>query len=131
MDNIGNATSVLREEHHLIEKAILGLGWILKELQTGTVLDRRRVLEMTKLFKNYLERYQHVKEDFLLSPLLVVCARVYQSSIPSEKTEHTQHGNRRGLALGGHSTPVTNKMAEEGQCTRACLSACVSACVGL
>ena len=67
MDSIENATSMLREEHHLIEQAILALAWILKELQTGTVLDPRRVLEMAKSFKNYLERCHHVKEDFLLS----------------------------------------------------------------
>lgn len=67
MDKIGNATSVLRKEHHLIEQAVLALAWILKELQTGTVLDHRRVLEMAKLFKNYLERCHHIKEDFLLS----------------------------------------------------------------
>ena len=67
MDKIGNATSVLRNEHHLIERAILALAWILKELQTGTVLDHRRVLEMARLFKSYLERCHHVKEDFLLS----------------------------------------------------------------
>ena len=66
-DDFGSATSVLREEHHLIEKAILALAWILKEVQTGTVLDHRRVLEMAKVFKNYLERLHHVKEDFLLS----------------------------------------------------------------
>ena len=69
MDNTENATSVLREEHQLIEQAILALAWMLRELQTGAVLDHRRVFEMAKLFKNYLERCHHVKEDFLLSML--------------------------------------------------------------
>ena len=69
MKNIEQSTQVLREEHRLIECATLAFADIIKELERGSVLDSRRIWELTQAFKTYVARWHHSKEDFLLSML--------------------------------------------------------------
>ena len=88
MERTGSATSILREEHHLIERAILALAWMLKELQAGAAPEPRQVCEMAKLFKNYLKRCHHVKEDFLLSMVRACEDSVARYPVQSFYDEH-------------------------------------------
>jgi hypothetical protein len=67
MTNIEKSTQVLREEHRLIERAILAFTGIIKDLDADTALDRRRVWEIVQSFKTYVERWHHAKEDYLVS----------------------------------------------------------------
>jgi hemerythrin-like domain-containing protein len=67
MKNIEQCTQILREEHRLIESAILAFTGIIQDLGAGTALDRQRVWEIAQSFKTYVQRCHHSKEDFLLS----------------------------------------------------------------
>lgn len=67
MRNIETSTQILREEHGLIENAILAFTGIINDLAAGNVLDRRRVWEIAQSFRTYVQRCHHSKEDFLLS----------------------------------------------------------------
>lgn len=69
MKDIEKSTQILREEHRLIESATLAFAEVIRKLDAGTALDRRRVWEIAESFKIYVERCHHAKEDFLLSML--------------------------------------------------------------
>jgi len=67
MDGVEKSTLVLRKEHQSIENATIAIAHIIKELERGGVLDRRRVWEMVQSFVAYVGRWHHTKEDFLLA----------------------------------------------------------------
>lgn len=70
MDRAANSsTRVLRDEHAVIETAILAFSGIVTQLATGASLDRAPVWEMVQAFKEYVERCHQAKEGFLLSML--------------------------------------------------------------
>lgn len=64
-----SSTDVLREEHRLMERAMVVFVEIINKLETGVALDRRKVAEMMQAFKAYVELWHHPKEDFVLSIL--------------------------------------------------------------
>lgn len=65
-----SATQVLREEHRLMESAILAFAEIIKCLEQGAELDRRSVIELAELFPVYADHWHHSKEGFLISQML-------------------------------------------------------------
>lgn len=65
-----SATQVLREEHRLMESAILAFAEIIKGLEQGTALNRSSVMELTELFLVYADSWHHSKEGFLISQML-------------------------------------------------------------
>ncbi|HKV78035.1 MAG TPA: hemerythrin domain-containing protein [Candidatus Sulfotelmatobacter sp.] len=67
MNKIEKSTHVLREEHQLIENAIVAMAGIIKEIEKGDRLDRRQVWELAQSFATFVGRSHHSKEDFLLS----------------------------------------------------------------
>lgn len=67
MNAVEKSTQVLREEHRLIENAIVAMAGIIKEIESGNRLDRRQVREMAQAFATFVGRSHHSKEDFLLS----------------------------------------------------------------
>jgi len=67
MNEIERSTHVLREEHQLIENALVAIAAIIKKLEQGNTLDRRQVWEMAGAFATFVGRTHHGKEDFLLS----------------------------------------------------------------
>ncbi|MGB8064913.1 MAG: hemerythrin domain-containing protein [Candidatus Sulfotelmatobacter sp.] len=88
MENIEKSTQVLREEHRLIESAILAFTVIIKDLDAGAALNRRRVWEIAQSFKTYVGRCHHSKEDFLLS---MVRARGGSSAEYPFRTFYEEH----------------------------------------
>ncbi len=73
MKNIESCTRVLREEHHLIEEAMVAVAEVIREFEKGTSLDRRRVVELAQSFATFVGRCHHPKEDFLLSMIRTRC----------------------------------------------------------
>ncbi len=67
MNDADKSTLVLRKEHQLIESATIAIAHIIKELERGAVLERRRVWELAQSFAAYVGRWHHTKEDFLLA----------------------------------------------------------------
>lgn len=67
MNEVEKSTHLLREEHQLIEHAIVAIAGIIKEIEKGNRLDRRQVWEMAESFATFVGRSHHSKEDFLLS----------------------------------------------------------------
>lgn len=67
MNEIEKSTYVLREEHLLIENALVAIAAIIKKFEKGNTLDRRQVWEMAGAFATFVGRTHHGKEDFLLS----------------------------------------------------------------
>jgi hemerythrin-like domain-containing protein len=67
MNEIEKSTKLLREEHQLIENAMVVIADIIKKLENGNTLDRRQVWEMAQAFATFVGRSHHSKEDFLLS----------------------------------------------------------------
>jgi hemerythrin-like domain-containing protein len=94
LKNIEKSTQLLCEEHRLIESAILAFTSIIKELDSGTALDRRRVCEIAQSFKTYVERCHHAKEDFLLS---MVRARGGASTEYPFRTFYEEHRQIQSL----------------------------------
>jgi hemerythrin-like domain-containing protein len=94
MNNIEKSTQILREEHRLIECATLAFADIIKELQRGNALDRRRVWEITQSFNTYVGRWHHAKEGFLLS---MVRARGGCSAEYPGRTFYEEHRHIRPL----------------------------------
>ena len=83
------STQVLREEHRLIESALLSFAGIIKRFETGAALEHRRVWEIAQSFKTYVLRWHHAEEDLLLS---MVRARGVCSQYPSRAFyEEHQH----------------------------------------
>lgn len=52
-----------------MERAMLLFVEIINKLEAGVALDRHKVAEMVGAFKEYVERWHHPKEDFVLSVL--------------------------------------------------------------
>ena len=88
MKNIETATRVLREEHHLIEDAIVAIAEVIKELQKGTSLDDRRVPEIAQSFATFVGRSHHPKEDFLLSMIRTRCGCTGEYPVRTFYEEH-------------------------------------------
>ena len=65
--DVEKSTHLLREEHQLIENALVAMAAIIKKLEKDNTLDRRRVWEMAQSFATFVGRSHHSKEDFLLS----------------------------------------------------------------
>lgn len=97
MKNIEKSTQVLREEHRLIESAILAFTGIIKDLDAGTAVDRRRVWEIAQSFKTYVQRRHHSKEDFLLS---MVRARGRSAAEYPFRTFYEEHQRIQSLLTG-------------------------------
>src|SRR5947209_8221588 len=66
---VASPTAILREEHRLMDRAMVPFVEIIKKLEAGAGVDRRTVAEMPQACKTYVERWHHAKEDFLLSML--------------------------------------------------------------
>jgi hemerythrin-like domain-containing protein len=66
-NDIEKSTQLLRKEHQLIESAIIAIADLIKELENGVALDRRRMWAIAHSFATYVGRWHHSKEDFLLS----------------------------------------------------------------
>src|SRR5512146_2419149 len=88
MKNIETATRVLREEHHLIEDAIVAMADVIKELQKATSLDDRRVAEIAQSFARFVGRSHHPKEDFLLSMIRTRCGCTGEYPVRTFYEEH-------------------------------------------
>lgn len=69
MTEIQTSTEPLREEHRVLETAMLAFAQLVREFEAGKALDRHRVWELAQSFKNFVERSHHAKEDFLLAML--------------------------------------------------------------
>jgi hypothetical protein len=67
MNEIEKSTRVLREEHQLIENALIAMADIIKRLEKDNTLDRHQLCEMAHAFATFVGRSHHTKEDFLLS----------------------------------------------------------------
>jgi len=99
MKNIETSTRVLREEHHLIEDATVAIAEVIKELEKGTSLDRRRVVEIAQSFATFVGRCHHPKEDFLLSMIRTRCGCTGEYPVRTFYEEH----HRVELLLAGLS----------------------------
>lgn len=67
MEAVEKSTMVLRKEHQSIENATIAIAHIIKDLERGVALERRRVWEIVQSFAAYVGRWHHTKEDFLLA----------------------------------------------------------------
>lgn len=67
MEAVEKSTVVLQKEHQSIENATIAIAHIIKELESGVALERRRVWELVQSFATYVGRWHHTKEDFLLA----------------------------------------------------------------
>jgi hemerythrin-like domain-containing protein len=94
MKNIERSTQILREEHRLIESAILAFTGIIKEIDAGAALDRHRGWEIAQSFKTYAERWHHAKEDYLGS---MIPARLGSSAQYPVCTFYEEHQHIRPL----------------------------------
>lgn len=103
MRDSDKSTQVLREEHRLIENAMLSFTGIIKELETGAALDHHRVWEILQSFKTYVQQWHHAKEDFLLS---MVRARGGCSQYPA-RTFYEEHQHIQTLLA--NLTKATNE----------------------
>jgi hemerythrin-like domain-containing protein len=61
MNEIEKSTNVLREEHQLIENALVAIAAIIKKLEKGNPLDRGQVWEMAGAFATFVGRTHHGK----------------------------------------------------------------------
>jgi hemerythrin-like domain-containing protein len=66
-NHIEKSTRLLRKEHQRIESAIIAIAELIKELENGVALNRRRMWGIAHAFATYVGRWHHSKEDFLLS----------------------------------------------------------------
>lgn len=82
------STHVLREEHRLIEDALVAVAAVIKKLEKDNTLDRRQVWEMAETFATFVGRSHHSKEDFLLS---MIRARTGCSDQYAVRTFYEEH----------------------------------------
>ncbi len=101
MSAVEKSTQVLREEHRLIENAIVAMAGIIKEIEKGSRLDRRRVWEMAQSFATFVGRSHHSKEDFLLS---MIRARRGCSDEYAIQTFYEEHHRVEELLAGLRKT---------------------------
>jgi len=97
MNEIERSTHVLREEHQLIENALVAIAAIIKKLEQGNTLDRRQVWEMAGAFATFVGRTHHGKEDFLLS---MIRARKGCSDEYAIRTFYDEHHRVEELLAG-------------------------------
>jgi hemerythrin-like domain-containing protein len=97
MNEIEKSTNVLREEHQLIENALVAIAAIIKKLEKGNPLDRRQVWEMAGAFATFVGRTHHGKEDFLLS---MIRARKGCSDEYAIRTFYDEHHRVEELLAG-------------------------------
>lgn len=88
MKNSETATRVLREEHRLIEEATIAVAEVIKELEKGISVDRRRVVEIAQSFATFVGRCHHPKEDFLLSMIRTRCGCTGEYPVRTFYEEH-------------------------------------------
>src|SRR5512146_924500 len=88
MKKIETSTRVLREEHRLIEEATIAVAAVVKELEKGASLDRRRVVEIAESFATFVGRCHHPKEDFLLSMIRARCGCTGEYPVRTFYEEH-------------------------------------------
>lgn len=101
MNEVEKSTHVLREEHRLIENAILAMTGIINEIQKGNRLDRRQVWEMALSFATFVGKLHHSKEDFLLS---MIYARRGWSDDYAIQTFYEEHHRVEELLAGLRKT---------------------------
>jgi hemerythrin-like domain-containing protein len=101
MNEVEKSTQVLREEHQLIENAIVAMAGIIKEIEKGNRLDRRQVWEMAEAFATFVGRSHHSKEDFLLS---MIRARRGCSDAYAVQTFYEEHHRVEELLAGLRKT---------------------------
>lgn len=107
MKNIESCTRVLREEHHLIEKAMVAIAEVIKELEKGTSLNHQRVAEIAESFATFVGRCHHPKEDFLLSMIRTRCGCTGEYAVRTFYDEH----HRVELLLAELSKTATEYLA--------------------
>src|SRR5512146_2659922 len=88
MKNIETSTRVLREEHQLIKDAMVAMAEVIKELEKGTCLDGRLVVEIAQSFATFVGRAHHPKEDFLLSMIRTRCGCTGKYPVRTFYEEH-------------------------------------------
>lgn len=91
---------MLREEHRLIENAIVAMAGIIKEIEKGNRLDRQ-VWETAQSFATFVGRSHHSKEDFLLS---MIRARRGCSDDYAIQTFYEEHHRVEELLAGLRKT---------------------------
>lgn len=107
MNNIETATRILREEHRLLENATVAMADVIEELEKGTSLDRRRVVEIAQSFATFAGRSHHPKEDFLLSMVRTRRGCTAEYPVRSFYEEH----HRVELLLAGLSKAAKEYLA--------------------
>ncbi len=88
MKKIETSTRVLREEHVLIEAAMVAFANVIKGLERGNASDRRRVVEIAQSFATFVGRRHHPKEDFLLSMIRTRCGCTGEYAVRTFYDEH-------------------------------------------
>ncbi len=70
LQSVGSATQVLREEHRLMERAMIAFAGAVGRLEQHSAVDRGSLIELAETFALYADRWHHSKEGFLVSQML-------------------------------------------------------------
>lgn len=97
INEVEKSTHLLREEHQLIQNALVAMAAIIKKLEKDNTLDRRQVWEIAQAFATFVGRSHHGKEDFLLS---MIRARKGCSDEYAVRTFYEEHHRVEELLAG-------------------------------